>query len=240
MSTKKRRTVHTDGNDNRRSHTPPPNKSTISVKEFKPKTQNQAEAIRTMIDNEITILHGVAGTGKTHLAVGLALQHLAAGKISKIIIVRPTVESSPRGIGYIPGTIDEKMAPYCLPLFELIKEFIGKEKLEYLLRYEQIEIAPLEYMRGRNFKNCYVIADECQNCTLEQLKMLMTRLCDGAKIFILGDTDQTDLGYTKFKSGLEECIHKLEDNVDGLGISYLDSSDIQRSKIVGQILEALE
>lgn len=224
-----------------KNHTPPANKNTITIFEpFKPRTKNQANVIRTLIENDITIVHGVAGTGKSYIALGLALEHLSQGKINKIIIARPTVEASPKGLGFIPGGIDEKMAPYLLPLFETIKKFIGKEKLAYLLHLNIIEVAPLEYLRGRNFEDCYVIADECQNATFEQLKMLMTRLCNNAKIFILGDTDQTDLGYTRFQSGLSTCIKKLEGKVDGLGVCYLDKTDIQRNKIVGQILTALE
>jgi len=222
-------------------HTPIPNKNAIvTYKEFKPRTPNQANVIRTMIENDITIICGVAGSGKTMLSIGLALEHLKEGKINKIIIARPTVEASPKGVGFLKGALDEKMAPYLLPLFETIKEFIGKDKLNYLLANNTIEVAPLEYMRGRNFENCYVIADECQNATFEQLKMLMTRLCNNAKIFIVGDTDQTDLGYTRFQSGLATCIKKLDGKVEGLGVCYLDKTDIQRNKIVGQILTALE
>lgn len=109
-----------------------------------------------------------------------------------------------------------------------------------MLAHEIIQVLPLEYMRGTNINDkTYLIADECQNCTLEQLKMIMTRLCNGAKIFILGDVDQTDLGYTRFKSGLQECIEKLDGAIEGVGVCYLDKSDIQRNKIVGQILEVL-
>lgn len=225
-----------------RKHTPIPNKSSIVLfKEFKPKTINQSYAVRDMIENDITFIVGPAGTGKSAISVGLSITHLVEQKINKIIIVRPAIEASPKGIGYIPGDVDSKMAPYLIPVFSLIKEYIGKDKLAFLLKSEAIEIMPLEYMRGINIDDrTYVIADECQNCTLEQLKMLMTRLCNGGKIFILGDTDQTDLGYTKFKSGLQECIDKLEDNVDGLAIARLDVSDIQRNKMIGQILEALE
>lgn len=241
MSTRKvRRTKHT-GSDEKGYRAPPPNKSTIELaKEFKPRTKNQADVVRSMVENDITIVSGPAGCGKSAIAIGLALTHLKEGKINKIIIARPTIEASPKGVGYLPGTINEKMAPYLVPLFELIKEYIGKAKLEYLLSHEIIEIAPLEYMRGRNISDkTYLIADECQNCTLEQLKMLMTRLCDGAKIFILGDVDQTDLGYTRFKSGLQECIDKLDGQIDGVGVCYLDKSDIQRNKIVGHILEII-
>jgi phosphate starvation-inducible PhoH-like protein len=226
----------------KKSHTPPPAKSSIVMfKEFKPKTKNQAEAVRDMIDNDITILIGPSGTGKTLCAIGLALTHLKEQKINKILIARPTIESSPKGIGFIPGTVNEKMTPYLVPLFELIKEYIGKDKLEYLLAHDIIEVAPIEYFRGRNISDkTYLIADECQNCTLEQLKMIMTRLCNGAKIFIIGDVEQCDLGYTKFSSGLQTCVSKLEGSVDGLAVSRLDISDIQRNKIIGQILEALE
>lgn len=221
--------------------TPPAAKNTLAFyKEFKPRTKNQANVLRTMVENDITIVHGVAGSGKSLLAIGLALEHLRDGKIKKIIIVRPTIESSPRGLGFLKGTLDEKLEPYLVSTFEEIKEFIGKDKLDLFIKNGTIEIASLEYMRGRNFKNCYVIADECQNATLEQLKMLMTRLCDNAKIFILGDTEQTDLGYTKFSSGLQTCINKLENNVDGLGVCQLDITDIQRNKIIGQILNYLK
>ena len=161
MSTKKtrghktdktRRTYHTTNNVNeRRKHTPPANKDLLDLKrEFSPRTKNQSEVVRSMVENDITIVTGPAGCGKSAIAIGLALTHLRDKKIDKIIITRPTIEASPKGNGFLPGDLMDKMAPYLIPLFELIKEYIGKEKLEYLIKNEIIEIAPFEYMRGRN------------------------------------------------------------------------------------------
>lgn len=239
MSTK-RRTTHTSGkNHSHKSSTPPANKDSIVMyQQLKPRTKNQAEFIRTVSENDITICDSPAGVGKTSLAVGIALEHLRDGKITKIIIVRPTIEASKRGLGYLKGDLDDKLAPYMIPLFEQIDEYIGKSKREYLVTKEIIKVESLEFFRGRNLKNCYLIVDECQNATEKQLKMVMTRLCENSKVIILGDTDQTDLPHSE-GGALDKCIEVL-DGVEGVGICYMDYSDIQRLPIVKRVLEAFE
>lgn len=238
MSTKKRRTVHTDGN-NKRTNTPPANKDSIVMYEvLKPRTKNQADMIKTIIENDITICDAPAGVGKTKLAVGIALEHLRDRKIDKIVILRPTIEASKRGLGYLKGDYDEKLRPYMVPLFEQIDEYIGKSKREYLVHQEIIKVESLEFFRGRNLKNCYLIVDECQNATQKQLKMVMTRLCENSKVIILGDTDQTDLPINE-GGALNEAIEIL-DGIDGIGVCYLDYCDIQRLPIVKKVLEAYD
>lgn len=239
MSTKKRRTTHTSGKNNTQKSTTPPNKDSIVMYEqLKPRTKNQAEFIRTVSENDIIICDSPAGVGKTKLAVGIALEHLRDGKITKIIIVRPTIEASKRGLGYLKGELDEKLAPYMIPLFEQIDEYIGKSKREYLVGREIIKVECLEFFRGRNLKNCYLIVDECQNATEKQLKMVMGRLCENSKVIILGDTDQTDLP-TNESGALDKCIDVLH-GVEGVGICYMDYSDIQRLPIVKRVLEAFD
>lgn len=216
-----------------------PNKNAIDMDtELRPRTKNQVNFIKTIIENEIIICDSPAGVGKTHIAVGLALEHLRDSKIDKIIILRPTVEASKRGLGFLKGSYDEKLAPYMIPLFEQIDEYIGKAKREYLVRREVIKVESLEFFRGRNLKNCYLIADECQNATEKQLKMVMTRLCDNSKAILLGDTDQTDLPPNE-SGALAKCASVLA-GVEGVGICSMDYSDIQRSPIVKRVLEAFD
>lgn len=214
-----------------------PNKDTILMyQQFKPRTKNQANFVRTVYENDITICHGVAGTGKTALAVGLALEHLRDGKIDKILILRPTVEASKKGVGYLKGTLEDKLGPYLIPLLDQIDEYIGESKREYLIARGKICIECLEFFRGRNLKNCYLILDEAQNATLKQIKMVQTRLCENSKVIILGDSDQTDLPENE-AGGLVKTIRIL-DGIEGVGLAFLDNSDIQRLPIVGRVLEA--
>lgn len=215
----------------------PPNKdSVVMYEEFKPRTKNQAIFVRTVRDNEVTLCHGVAGTGKTKLSVGMALEALRDGQIDRIKILRPTIEASARGLGYLKGDLDEKLRPYLIPLFEQIDEYIGTSKREYLVARGKIQVECLEFFRGRNLKNTYLILDEAQNATFKQIKMVQTRLCENSKIIILGDSDQTDLP-DKDSGGLDASIEMLHD-VEGVGICYLESCDIQRHPVVARILDA--
>ena len=204
---------------------------------LKPRTSNQADYIRTVAENTITFCQGLAGSGKTHIAIGMALEYLLDDKVSKIVITRPVVEAGEK-IGYLPGTAEEKLHPYLLPLIDEIHHFITPAYHVTLRLNNKIEVVPLGLMRGRNFHNCFIVADECQNATYEQLKMLLTRVGQNSKMILNGDVGQSDLNY-HVQGGFINLINALQ-GVDLIGISKLDSCDIIRNPIIAKILARLE
>lgn len=204
---------------------------------LKPRTENQKEYIRTIAENYITFCQGVAGSGKTHIAIGMALEYLLEEKVKKIVITRPVVESGEK-IGYLPGTAEEKLHPYLLPLLDEIHHFISPGQYSGLKTNNKVEIVPLGLMRGRNFHDCFIVADECQNASYDQLKMLLTRLGNGSKMVLTGDMSQSDL-HRHMQGGFISMIDVLS-GVDGIGISRLDFSDIVRHPIIGKILGRLD
>jgi phosphate starvation-inducible protein PhoH and related proteins len=206
-------------------------------KKLKPKTKNQSNYIISMSENDVTFCSGPAGSGKTAVAVGLACEHILNLKVEKIVITRPVVESG-RGIGFLPGSLIEKVHPYMVPLIEEMKLYLGTEAFNTMRSTNEIEICPLEYMRGRNFHSTFMILDEAQNATFEQIKMFLTRIGVGSKAIINGDLDQTDLKGDSF-GGLNSCIGSL-DNLEGVGICKLDYSDIVRNDIIAKILKRLK
>ena len=204
---------------------------------LKPRTENQKEYIRIAAENSITFCQGVAGSGKTHIAIGMALEYLLDNKVKKIIITRPVVESGEK-IGYLPGTAEEKLHPYLLPLLDEVNHFISSSHYSGLKTNNKIEIVPLGLMRGRNFHDCFIVADECQNASYDQLKMLITRLGRESKMILTGDTSQSDL-HRHMQGGFYSMIEALE-NVDGIGIAKLAFSDIVRNPIIEKILIRLD
>lgn len=204
---------------------------------LKPRTDNQKEYIRTVAENTITFCQGVAGSGKTHIAIGMAIEHLLDDKVGKIIITRPVVESGEK-IGYLPGTAEEKLHPYLLPILDEICYFIPMSQYASLKLNNKIEVVPLGLMRGRNFHNSFIVADECQNATYDQLKMLLTRTGLNSKMVLTGDVGQSDLHINQ-KGGFATMIRYLS-QVNGIGISELSNSDIVRNPIIGSILNALD
>tara|TARA_R110000824_G_scaffold3275_1_gene15546 strand:+ start:328 stop:1017 length:690 start_codon:yes stop_codon:yes gene_type:complete len=205
-------------------------------KALKPKTDNQREYINTVNNNDVVLCTGPAGTGKTAVAVGLACDYLLDKRVSKIIITRPVIESG-RGLGFLPGTFEEKIHPYLIPVLEELQFRLSSNRVQAYRDEGKIEVVPLEYMRGRNFHNCFIILDEAQNATFEQLKMFITRIGWDSKAVINGDVEQTDLA-SKDRGGLEEFLARLED-VEGVGIAELTEDDIIRNKIISKILNAL-
>lgn len=203
---------------------------------LKPKTENQAEYIRSMAESDVTFCSGPAGSGKTAVAVGLACQHFLDNRVEKIIITRPVVEAG-RGLGFLPGTLTEKIQPYLVPVVEEMKLFLGVETYHSARSTNAIEMCPLEYMRGRNFHDTFMILDEAQNATYEQIKMFITRIGLGSKAVINGDASQTDLDH-RADGGLETCMDKLED-IDGVSICELTNQDIVRNSIISKILSKL-
>ena len=212
------------------------NGETKRRKALKPKTKNQEAYINTIEKNDVTFCTGPAGTGKTAVAVGLACDYLLDKRIEKIIVTRPVIESG-RGLGFLPGTFEEKIHPYLVPVIEEMEYRLNSNRVQAYRDEGRIEVCPLEYMRGRNFHNCFMILDEAQNATFEQLKMFITRIGWDSKAVINGDIDQTDL-LKKDRGGLEEFLDRL-DNVTGVGIAELTEHDIIRNKIISRILEAL-
>lgn len=204
---------------------------------LKPRTDNQKEYIRTVSENHITFCQGVAGSGKTHIAIGMALEYLLENKVKKIVITRPVVESGEK-IGYLPGTAEEKLHPYLLPLLDEVNHFISPAQYNSLKTNNRIEIVPLGLMRGRNFHDSFIVADECQNASYDQLKMLLTRLGNNSKMVLTGDISQSDL--RRHLQGGFHVLTKLLNNIEGIGISYLDMKDIIRHPIIGTILTHLD
>lgn len=201
------------------------------------KTPNQKEYIKSVKENQVVICSGPAGTGKTHIATSMAIMGLIREEYEKVIITRPMVQAG-EDTGYLPGNIREKTAPYLRPIFDELLCYISHSDIVTLMNSGKIEICPLAYMRGRNFHHCFIVADECQNASEKQLMMLLTRIGKGSKIVMTGDASQSDLNYRN-QGGLNDCIRGLE-NVEGVGISILNTQDIVREPIVERIITAME
>lgn len=207
--------------------------------DLKPKTIGHKNYIRTIVENDITFCTGPAGSGKSYLAIGLACQYLVQGKVEKIVICRPTVEASPKGLGFLPGGVDDKISVYMLPAVEHMKLFLGKDLYHNYRRDEVIEFKALEYMRGSTLNNSFVIVEESQNCTTEQLKMILTRIGFDTKMVLNGDYDQTDLRRTGEDSDFNYVISRLE-GIENIGHHCMGPSDIVRNKIIVDIINALQ
>lgn len=206
------------------------------AKTVRAKTQGQKKYLEAIDQNTITFGIGPAGTGKTYLAVAKAVNALYSKQISRIILTRPAVEAGER-LGFLPGTLSEKIDPYLRPLFDALQEMLEPEILTKLMESGVIEVAPLAYMRGRTLNDSFIILDEAQNTTGEQMKMFLTRLGFNSKMVITGDTTQVDL--PGGKSGLSIATSILE-GVSGLGIERLSSKDVVRHELVTRIVDAYE
>lgn len=214
----------------------PPEKAIGFKNQLKPRTVNQKNYIRMVAENTVTFCQGVAGSGKTHIAIGMALEYLIFNKVEKIVITRPVVEAGER-LGFLPGTAEEKLHPYLLPIFDEINYFLEMHSYAKLKTGRQIEIVPLGLMRGRSFHKAFIVADECQNASYDQLKMLLTRIGTDSKMVLTGDVAQSDLQYQQ-RGGFYRLAHVLEE-VDGVGVTSLEASDIVRNPIIGQIIDKI-
>ena len=210
---------------------------TIHGKFIYPKTIGQRLLVENMENNDIVFASGVAGTGKTYLAVVYAVSQLKKGVFSRIVLTRPAVEAG-ESLGFLPGDLKEKVDPYLRPLYDALYDMLGNEQVTKLLEKDVIEIAPLAYMRGRTLDNAFIILDEAQNTTKSQMKMFLTRMGFNSKIVITGDATQIDL-VKKKDSGLTQAIEYLKD-VDGIGFVELTSHDVVRHPMVQKILECYE
>ena len=210
---------------------------TYRGKPVKCKTVGQKTYVKSIKDNTVTFGIGPAGTGKTYLAVCLAVQAMKQKQVDKIILTRPAVEAGEK-LGFLPGDLQTKVDPYLRPLYDALQEMLGLETYTKLMERGSIEIAPLAYMRGRTLSNAFVILDEAQNATREQMKMFLTRLGDGSKMVITGDVTQIDLPSGK-SSGLEHAAAILK-GVEGVGIINLTDKDVVRNTLVMRIVRAYE
>jgi len=204
---------------------------------IKPYTENQRCYINNIYHYDINFCIGPAGTGKTYLAVASAVDALLKGKVQRILLVRPAVEAGEK-LGFLPGDLMQKVEPYLRPLYDALFEMIGFERVTQLLEQTVIEIAPLAFMRGRTLNEAFIILDESQNTTTEQMKMFLTRIGFGSKAVITGDITQTDLPKHQ-KSGLVEATEVLQ-NVKGICFSHFDSKDVVRHSLVQRIVEAYD
>ena len=203
----------------------------------KPKTLGQKEYIASVLKNTVTIGVGPAGTGKTYLAVAAAVQAFREKQVNRIILTRPAVEAGER-LGFLPGDLQSKVDPYLRPLYDALFDMLGAETYQKYLERGNIEVAPLAYMRGRTLDDSFIILDEAQNTSREQMKMFLTRLGFGSKIVITGDVTQIDLPDGK-ASGLREAMRVLK-NVEGIGICELTNADVVRHVMVQRIVRAYE
>ena len=202
---------------------------------IKPKTIGQKESVDSISQNTVTIGVGPAGTGKTYLAVAAAVAAFRERKINRIILTRPAVEAGER-LGFLPGDLQSKVDPYLRPLYDALFDMLGAETYQKYLERGNIEVAPLAYMRGRTLDDSFIILDEAQNTSCEQMKMFLTRMGFGSKMVITGDATQIDLPADKL-SGLKQAVRVLK-NVEGIGICELTDQDVVRHVMVQRIIKA--
>jgi len=204
---------------------------------IKPRNENQQSYVQNVITNDISFGVGVAGTGKTYLAVACAVEALERQEVRRILLTRPAVEAGEK-LGFLPGDLSQKVDPYLRPLYDALFEMLGFEKVEKLIERNVIEVAPLAYMRGRTLNDAFIILDESQNTTVEQMKMFLTRIGFNARAVITGDITQVDLPRGQ-KSGLRHAIEVLED-IPGVSFNFFDSKDVVRHPVVARIVEAYD
>jgi phosphate starvation-inducible PhoH-like protein len=205
--------------------------------DLKPRTPVQAEYIEQILKHDITFGTGLAGTGKTWLAVACAIDALERDNVQRLILTRPAVEAGER-LGFLPGDLAQKVDPYLRPLYDALYDLMGYEKVQRLFEKQTIEIAPLAYMRGRTLNNAFVILDEAQNTTPEQMKMFLTRIGFGSKAVVNGDPSQVDLPKGQ-PSGLANALEVLAD-IQGIAITRFTSRDVVRHPLVARIVDAYE
>ena len=211
--------------------------TTSRGRKVKPRTEGQKEYVRAMRENEVVFSIGPAGTGKTYLAVAMAVAALDKEEVVRMILTRPTVEAGEK-LGYLPGGMEEKVEPYLRPLYDALYDLILADRFQMLLERRIIEIAPLAYMRGRTLNDAFIILDEAQNTTYEQMKMFLTRIGFGSRVVITGDITQIDLPAHK-GSGLVQ-VQSLFKSIKGIKTVYLTQRDVVRHRLVQEIVRAYE
>ena len=204
-------------------------------KTIQPYSHMQANYMRAMFDNDMVFALGPAGTGKTYIAVAMAVYMYLNNKVQKIILSRPAVEAGEK-LGFLPGDIKEKIDPFLRPLYDALFDMLPAEKIAQMSEQDEIEVAPLAFMRGRTLSNAFVILDEAQNTTPTQMKMFLTRMGENTHMIITGDLSQTDLP-KDIKSGLHDCVRKVE-HIDGIGIVTFSDGDVVRHPLAARIVQA--
>ena len=212
-------------------------RSTGVKRMVQPRSPNQRKYVEAIEQCDMTFGLGPAGTGKTYLAVAMAVAALMAKRVSRIILVRPAVEAGER-LGFLPGSLQEKVDPYLRPLYDALYDLLDQGKVDNLLERNVIEVAPLAFMRGRTLNDAFIIMDEAQNTTMEQMKMFVTRMGNGSKAVITGDMTQIDLPNPK-KSGLFEALQVLE-GVEGIRFCHFEEVDVVRHHLVQRIVRAYD
>jgi phosphate starvation-inducible protein PhoH and related proteins len=212
-----------------------PDREQSYVRKVRPQSENQRALMAAIAAHHLTMALGPAGTGKTYLAISAAVEAFESGRAGRIVLTRPAVEAGER-LGFLPGDLQEKLAPYLRPLYDALAERIGGKRLRQLMSDGAIEIAPVAYMRGRTLNNAFVVIDEAQNCTYGQIKMLLTRLGWHSTMVVTGDPDQSDL--LDGLSGLTEIARRL-DAIGGIAVVRLNERDIVRHPLVGEMLSVL-
>ncbi len=210
--------------------------TTARGKDIKPKTKGQRDYLKAMSENPIVFAIGPAGTGKTYLAMAQANAALRSGNVSRIILTRPAVEAGEH-LGFLPGDLQEKVDPYLRPLYDALYDIVGPSKFQKEMNRGAIEVAPLAYMRGRTLDNSFIILDEAQNTTPEQMKMFLTRQGFGSQVVVTGDITQIDL--RRSSSGLVQ-IQNILKNIEGIEFVYLTERDVVRHPLVTEIVKAYE
>jgi phosphate starvation-inducible PhoH-like protein len=205
------------------------------IRKVKPRSPNQERLLTAIAEHSLVVASGPAGTGKTYLAISAAVEAMETGKVERIILSRPAIEAG-ESLGFLPGDLMEKMAPYLRPLYDCLGDRLGGKRLKQAMADGDIEIAPVGFMRGRTLNNAFVVIDEAQNCTYAQLKMLLTRLGWHSTMVITGDPEQTDL--LPGMSGLAEITRRLS-ALTNIGIVNLEERDIVRHPLVGEMLTVL-
>lgn len=215
----------------------PPFEVFNAARKIQPKTTGQAKYLRTILDHDVVIAAGPAGTGKTYLAVAAAVSALKHDRVKKIVLVRPAVEAG-ESLGYLPGGMLEKINPYLRPLLDSLREMMDFEMMKRFMDQDVVEVVPLAYMRGRTLNDAFIILDEAQNATMAQMKMFLTRMGRNSKIVVSGDMTQVDLP-AHTQSGLADAMRRLKD-IKGIGITTLTGADIVRHRLVMEIVRAYE
>ena len=210
---------------------------TVKGRPIRPKTLGQKEYLNAIRSNAITFGVGPAGTGKTYLAVAMAVKAFKAKEVSRIVLTRPAVEAGEK-LGFLPGDLQQKVDPYLRPLYDGLFDMLGAETYERLVEKQIIEVAPLAYMRGRTLDDSFIILDEAQNTTPEQMKMFLTRMGVGSKVVVTGDVTQIDLP-ERTRSGLVDALHVLK-QVKGIAQCYFTEKDVVRHRLVQEIIKAYD
>jgi phosphate starvation-inducible PhoH-like protein len=215
----------------------PPRHRTFGKKSITPKSPNQRRYMECMEGYDMVFAIGPGGTGKTYLAVAMAVSALLTKQVNRIILARPAVEAGER-LGFLPGTLQQKVDPYMRPLYDALYDMLDADKLERFLEKGIVEVAPLAFMRGRTLNDSFVILDEAQNTTSEQMKMFLTRLGFNSKAVITGDITQIDLPTTR-RSGLVEAV-EVVGKIEGIAFVYFNERDVVRHNLVQQIIKAYD